>query len=385
MRPRRQWAVVCGQVRDPRETLAILARTLAWRDAGLLEGVVLSTWFEEVDKAPGLAASLADAGVTVVESPPPRVPSMGNIFHQMKTLAMGLAACPPDAWVLKLRTDKVDPRAPWETLLDGSRDHAADPAVRLPTPLAHKVWVSYCQTAVPLFFGDVVFFGHAADLGRLVHFDALYDARLQGPGISAEMRFFSHPFLATCPILAEYLAHTDAFVRLRERDPAIAARARALELSSPYFLRVLATYHLILRRHFTVGFDRTDYETWCAAADVGALGASAPFDARHAARLGLAWNPRTSATVAHHDRWARALLDGRFRDDAFGAAYRRAAEEAGDPAFHRAYDPSPFAMRPERDRFVAEMARAGDVAVTLPRISPAPDGPAGGARREAAA
>jgi hypothetical protein len=368
----RHWAVVCGKVRDPGATLDLLGTLGAWRREGLLDGIVLSTWLGEVVGTPGLARALHEADVTLVESPEPSLRSMGHVHHQMKSLGLGLAACPDDVRVFKLRTDKLRLtdahadllRRPVDLAPDPTRDQAPD----LPVPLEGRIWAAYCHLRTPFWLGDVAFLGHVRDLRRLVHFDAAYDAVGYGAGVSVEIRFFSHPFLAPFPIFTDYLRSTDPVFRLRQTDDARSAAIRDFELGSDWYLRVLASYHLVLRRCFVVGFPaERDAEAWCVRTGAGALPAEALFDPVHARRLELIDRPGTHNLTAVHDAWLGALHEGRFRPSAFGERYGGALAEVGRREFHSTYDPSPLADAVGRGAFVEGMQARFGLAVPLPR------------------
>jgi hypothetical protein len=368
---RRSWAIVCGQIREPVETLAVLTHLHDWRRAGLLEGVVVSTWLGEVDRVAPLREMLSRTGMVLVESPEPPLPSPGHLYHQMKSLEMGLHACPPDVHVLKVRTDKSGLGPEHAALLDGTLDLTPDPAIAFPPVLEGRIWIDYCFLRTPFWVGDQVFYGHARDLRRLVHYDAAYDVLMHGAGMTTEMRIFAHPFLEAFPILQEYLAFTDGIFRHHQANFGVADRIRDFELAQPWYLAVLATYHLLLRKFFAVGFGWTEEpDAWCARTGAGALGIEELFLPEHAGRLELLYNHGTCGTAARHDRWLGALVERRFRPTPFGDAYLAALAAAADPDFHRRYDPSPFVEKPERRLFVNEAKRLFGLEVAVPRLTP---------------
>jgi hypothetical protein len=365
---RRSWAVVCGEIREPVETLAVLTHLLDWRRAGLLDGVVVSTWLGEVDRVAPLRHMLARSGFVLVESPEPPLPSPGHLYHQMKSLEMGLHACPPDVHVLKVRTDKSGLGPEHAALLDGTLDLSPDPSIAFPPVLEGRIWIDYAFLRTPFWVGDQVFYGHARDLRRLVHYDAVYDVLMHGRGMTTEMRIFAHPFLEAFPILHEYLTFTDGIFRHHQANFGVADRIRDFELSQPWYLTVLATYHLLLRKFFAVGFGWTeDVEAWCARTGAGALPAEALFDPACARQLELIDRPGTHNVTATHDAWLGALHDGRFRPSAFGERYAAALAEVGRREFHAGYDGSPFADPAGRAAFVAGMGARFGLAVPQPR------------------
>src|SRR6202012_505669 len=78
----------------------------------IVEGVVLSTWLGEREKAPALFNAAENDGVFIVESLSraewvPQPAHRTTALYQMLTLHRALEIVPGDAYVLKARTDLI--------------------------------------------------------------------------------------------------------------------------------------------------------------------------------------------------------------------------------------------------------------------------------------
>lgn len=244
-------AIVTGNIRRPSELQLTLARLFHWRDQGRIDHVVLSTWHGEIEKVAGLRQALADGGVQLVEDDFPAESGMGHIAYQQRSLWNGLAACPDDALVVKLRTDKVFARlfdrvpAMLELLPLAAAPVA--PLGSLPSPFEGRIIVSEGHISA-FYIPDIVFCGLKRDLHRLVGFGRQHDGFRFPGSIAAEQRWFSQPFLGI-PAIQDYfsvahLGNLEATYNL----------LRAGELAPLPLPSVIRRYHLVYFLMFMQSF-----------------------------------------------------------------------------------------------------------------------------------
>ena len=104
------WAIVCGSDRLELETRLTIARLVELRADSVIDGIVLSTWENEV--SPVLRNQLSKLGVIIVETEKVRVTSSNekpifssSFMAQIRQIYAGLNMVPDGSFVLKCRTD----------------------------------------------------------------------------------------------------------------------------------------------------------------------------------------------------------------------------------------------------------------------------------------
>lgn len=207
---REVWALVCGAVRSPDEFIPTIAHLLDLRTEGLLDQIVVSTWFDEIDRNVGLRKALTNLGVGIVESTDATTPGMNHMWRQFRTLDQGVRYVPSGAWVFKARTDRTSMyingmRAALSNLEDWSCRSPADAELAL---FRRRLIVSYISTSFPFLTKDVAFCGLREDLLKLGHFEHWTEIT----GVEAvwpECRWKAYPFLQRFPIFKEFAERHD--------------------------------------------------------------------------------------------------------------------------------------------------------------------------------
>lgn len=307
-RPGAATVILCGQVREPDRFYKTLVQLRSLRGEGRIGPIILSTWHGEVAKHAGLDALLRRLQVQVIAAREPRTPSMGNIFHQMKNLHLGLEQVEGSAWVLKTRTDVHLSPAFLRDLLDHPERLELEPEVRAQGIFQNRVWVPWFEISTPFYMADECFFGRAADLGQLVNFDARYDLLYRiGCGIT-QIRRFAHPFLDRHPRLHEFLA-LGIQTGLRH---SLRFEVLPYLLEQDLYLEHLLAYYQILRDFFRIQSAgppaRIEFRRWSP----GHVTVD-PDQFRENFRAHRSWNPETGQIYAYDELWLRRLLDGALR------------------------------------------------------------------------
>ncbi|MHB0704739.1 hypothetical protein ACX4MT_17955 [Roseomonas mucosa] len=161
-------AVICGALRDALEFSFIADRLLREKAEGKIDRIVFSTWFGEISQDHPLFQPLLRSGIELIESKSPEKGGHGNIQRQKKALFQALIQLPPDATVLKLRTDKC------AVLLGGFLNRLQKPLV-ITEPAnsvyRNKVVVVRTSSTMPFMSDDFSFLGRCDDLLRMTSQD----------------------------------------------------------------------------------------------------------------------------------------------------------------------------------------------------------------------
>lgn len=256
------WAVVCGTIRDQVDFSLIMDYLLKRRQEGVIQGIVLSTWEKELDPFPLLREKLAKNRVAVVVSHPndDLVADMQsnsvNYWRQATQIQAALDIIPPEAIVLKTRTDRALPTTrrliemldesdplPLVTAQAEQRGMQAWPRV-----FEHKMAIFKARTGRVFQFADFSFMGYQRDIRKLLNFDVteFYFKR----GIVANTQFFIYPFIREYPVIRDYYRVVDFYPLLEDLQKYTSGGGKAF----PEFLeRVYAVYFGILATHFRIG------------------------------------------------------------------------------------------------------------------------------------
>ncbi len=243
-----------GLVRPLSDTLAKLRLLRSWRDEGVIDHVVFSTWIGVLQEHPEVTSLLDELGARVVEMQEPKVLWHGHFVHQYKTLHFGLMACPERSFVLKVRSDKMEITEQHRQFCLGLRAGTIDlrPSVPEGWPddiLEYRICSSVVIPSLPFFFNDLCFFGLREDLLKLGSLDLSLD--LHFPRINPEQIFFSAPFLRRIPLMFQYFRVNPG---ITHHDAALARAGKVFASSSPFYAKVVLTFLIVLRSYFRVGF-----------------------------------------------------------------------------------------------------------------------------------
>jgi hypothetical protein len=255
--------LLVGQVRNQHVLLRMVENLAAFREKGLVNQVILSTWTSEIPKIRHLLPQLDAAGVTVkrVDEPVANLSAPGNIVNQMRGVDLALETVEDTAWVLRARPDLwVD-----FNLIAGLA--AADMSLDEPGEgiLAHKIWTPFVELCQPMCVSDIAFFGHYADIVKLQNFDSFHEVAGTNLGTSlgqkpftsydAEIRRYTPAFSAGYPVLQEYYRISNRFfLGVHELRHAMLATL----YDEDFYWQYMAAYFDILKKYFWIGRDILD-------------------------------------------------------------------------------------------------------------------------------
>lgn len=244
------WAVVCGSVRHPHETVLVINDLIAMREQGLIAGIVLSSWTDDLEVHADLAEALNQRNILIVRNAPLMDGGEGNTLRQQRLLLSGMRACPFDCNILKVRTDKcITELACFAPYLERGLE-PVDKSVlgALPAVLDHRVVVRGISTTMPFNIEDVIFFATRRDMEQLINFDQYADIIALPKTVNAEMRYYCLPFLRRFPILQAFYET----VNCRGFSTALMCNfqsATPRPLPS-FFAKVFSLYAILIASHF---------------------------------------------------------------------------------------------------------------------------------------
>lgn len=356
-RRRPVWAILPGLLRNLATLSHLLTHLVRYRAQGLIEEIVVSTWIGQVSGQPEIARELDRHGIRWIESAEPKIPAGGHTLHQMKATLMGLEACPADACVLKLRTDKLsfddEEFAEAVRVMLGQRQDLSIPGGDgFPAVFQEKVTVFSAQLLRMFNLTDMFFFGRRDDLLKLVTFDLRYPEFFSC--LWPEQWWFSYPFLDVMRIFQTYFH----IYRLVPTHVIEARQLLAEALGNDFFLDVLVSYLLVLRKYFRIGWLEADSPLYRDAA--AALAPVTYTDWFF--RLGPPYGCVTvadivTAPIVRNDVWLEPFLAGGLKMDDLGRRIMAARERVSDWAFHAGYDAPRAAGRPDVAALAEILAR----------------------------
>ncbi|KRK94842.1 hypothetical protein FD25_GL000819 [Levilactobacillus acidifarinae DSM 19394] len=255
------WAIVCGTIRDEIEFRLMMDQLLQWRDNQIIQGIVLSTWTDELKPFKSLEELLRENQVSIVYSQPidQRVQNIQtnsiNYWRQATQLQAALNVTPTDTIILKTRTDRALPST--KQLVNYWQRHHSLPDVRescqqygytdLPVEFKHQIIVLKGRTGRIMQFTDYAFLGEHADIRKLINFDVseLYFTR----DLVANTQFFIYPFLRDYPIIKAYFQLINFRPLLEDLKQYTISGGKDFPV---FFQRVYAVYFAILATHFQI-------------------------------------------------------------------------------------------------------------------------------------
>ncbi|MFM1505187.1 hypothetical protein ACX1HR_15205 [Yersinia enterocolitica] len=245
--------VICGLVRDKQRLLKKIQNYSDWRDQGLVDQIVYSTWIGEVDSYSGLRRELEQSQVTILEIEEPRlVLKGGHQLHQMVSFYYGLSALNnQDQFVLKTRVDLADNH---ESMLYDFANGTPLVDDFAGVGLKHKILVENALMMYPFLCGDAQFFGHIDDLKKTVNMSA--EMEIVYNRLAVEQTFFFQPF-SDCKIFKQHfywnLPHISEIADRRDEQ------VREV-MDSKYISDALKAWWLILDSYFKVGWGEYDID-----------------------------------------------------------------------------------------------------------------------------
>ncbi|MCJ2032950.1 hypothetical protein MKK54_01790 [Methylobacterium sp. J-068] len=252
-----------GLVRDAEKTREKVGIVKRWKEEGVIDNFVFSTWIGALNEAPDIRAELESMDAYIVETQEPKVRWLGWFINQMKSLHYGLMACPDDHFVLKIRSDKLELTDAIKTFLldfrNGTIDKATTPLPGWPRDLLqYRIFAPSLVPSLPFFYTDFCYFGYKPDLLSLIKLDVSYDYLF--PRLNPEQVLFSTPFLTKIPLMFQYFRINPGLMHGQED----LAKDLSLYLSqSPIYQKIVLTSLLINQSYFTIGLEsrRPDIES----------------------------------------------------------------------------------------------------------------------------
>jgi len=256
------WAVICGTIRDQVDFSLILDYLLRCRSEGIVQGIVLSTWEDELAAYPKIQDQLTANQVAVVTSKPNEhvigdmSVSSVNYWRQAKQIQAALDVVPTDAIVLKTRTDRALPTT--RRLIAMLDEPDPLPKVKemqeqkgltkFPRVFDRQIAIFKARTGRILQFADFSFMGYSRDVRKLLNFDV---ANLTfNRGLVANIQFFIYPFIRDYPIIRDYYRLINFQPLLK--DLATYTKNGGTKFPA-YFERLYAVYFGLLASHFRIG------------------------------------------------------------------------------------------------------------------------------------
>jgi len=310
---RRNWVVIAGLVRDE----AIFARQLEvlvdWRKKQLIEGVVYSTWINELSKYPNIASFLVKQDIAIVEIAEPTLQLEGHILHQMTSLHYGLQLIPDQTYVFRTRPD-MRLTQEMQDFLRNEPSLALGGPHDWPEIFEERLVVLACSLLTPFYINDMIFYGGKKDVNKLVSFDVACEVIYAN--MAAEQFYFAPSFYRSLPIFRSFF-QLSAPYSYDNRD--WARRFIVQHMASDFFLQIWLTYLMCLDRYFRISFDertRDRAETEHASLRDLSLG-NLLF--RNKTVPCLSFHPATHLPLLETETFVSAILNDVFRHDAYAA------------------------------------------------------------------
>lgn len=240
--------IITGLLRNTDMLLKSLIDYKQLQNDGLVDKIIFSTWNGVFDKNKKLRKKIKELGLYLIEAEQPRR-TIGNVWHQMKSLHLGLQVVEEGSYIFKTRSDLyISPNFLRKLITD--REYLEiNSSIKNNKIFSKKVWIPWFEISKPFYMADECFFGLERDLRLLVNFDAAYHLLYNiGTGIT-HIRRFIHPFVDEYPILKEYL-----HIASRCSGHFKSNRFEILNYSllSDIYLEYLAVYYMILTTYFRV-------------------------------------------------------------------------------------------------------------------------------------
>ena len=318
--------IFTGLVRDQELFVKSIKDLAELRHENMVDEIIFSTWIGEIDKYDGLRNALEVYDCHLVEGdPPPR--SQSNIWHQMKSLYLGLELIKGNSYCLKTRADLfIKPEFIRKLISD--KDYLNISLQDDHNPIFEKkVWIPYFEITKPFYMSDECFFGKTIDIKKLVNFDASYDVLYNIDCGITHIRRFIHPFVQKNTFLKQYLryaAYSGHFTPFR-------FEILEYNLKSDFYLRCLAIYYQILHTYFRVESDYTPEQFIFRHECINPTVALDEKEFRSNFAPKKSWNVKDGHIYAYNEAWLDNLFNrSMYSDDSLSRLYGY----LDDPARH---------------------------------------------------
>lgn len=333
-----RWVVICGLVRDEAAMAAKLDTLKTWKQDGVIDGVVFSTWHGEIARYSEISSRFEAGEFVLVELEQPKVKSFGYTLHQSKTLYYALQAVPDGAMTLKIRPDLGLLNDQVRNAILGT-DITMDVPVGWPKVFERKVLISTSFLDAPFYLNDIVFYGLKSDLLALASFD--FSTEMVLANTAPEQFFFRGAFARQFPLLEAYLLVQPYFVY---DDPEQSAMRISMLLESDIYLDVLALNVRFMRTYFRIGIIDPLERDGFAPIDA-ALRLEDLFHVPQAVP-GAAFLPGSHTVMVSDERPLDAMIARRFARSELGKRFAAALERIDDPSYWRDFPVNPLHPTP---------------------------------------
>lgn len=339
---RGNWVVISGLVREPEVFKDKLKTLIKWRSQGLIDGIVYSTWIGELDKYEDISKLIEENGILIVEVKEPNLRVPGHMLHQMKAIHYGIEACPEDSYIFKIRPDLGNLVKDMRQMLSGKLDLTVNQIDGWPKIFQQRIVIMGGVLLAPFHLHGLMFYGKRNDVKRLIHFDLSYEILFAD--IAAEQWFYANPFLDSFQIFKSYfcLYKSPFFKKMSQGQ-----RYIDYCLSSPFMLKVLMTYILILSCYFRVRMDMAFSEKIIQDRKIME---SIPYSSIFQPNShipGIRFDLSRNTVSFGGEVWIHALLERGFKNDEIGEKIYQALEEVKKWYFHRNWFSSSIIPNPE--------------------------------------
>lgn len=224
------------------------------RENDIVDRILFVTWEGRMSGKHDLEQFLSQNGVEIIHAVEAPKGGRGNIWHQMRSLEIGLSHIKDESHVLRTRSDVHIEKEFVKQLFTGSDETVQQPAGS--GVFDEKIWVPYALLDIPFLIGDYAFFGKSKDLESLVNFDARYEFLYDYPMV--EVRMFIDPYIQKFEFLRYYLM----FDEYRSGNFGVKDRGKLYErrLRSDIFTDVLSLYYKILAEDFYINYNPVKFQ-----------------------------------------------------------------------------------------------------------------------------
>ncbi len=342
---RRNWVVIAGLIRDEAIFAGQLDALVSWREKGLVEGIVYSTWIGELGKYPNIAGFLTSHDILAVEIAEPTLQLEGHILHQMTSLHYGLRLVPDGTYVFRSRPD-MRVTQEMEDFLKNEPSLELGPPHDWPAIFDERLVVLACSLMTPFYINDMIFYGRKNDVEKLISFDVACEVIYAN--MAAEQFFFAPPFYRTLPIFRSFF-QLSAPYSYDDRD--WARRFIVQHMASDFFLQVWITYLMCLHRYFRISFDEQTRNR--ASAEHASLRELSLGNIlfRNKVVPCLSFHSATHLPLLETETGVSAILNDVLRRDAYATRISKLLPMLQDWSFQESWNANPLLVSDEVRKF----------------------------------
>lgn len=240
--------VICGLIRKHRNFLKSLEVYSNLQKRGYIDRIIISTWDNQL-RVPLLLKAERNYNIEIQHCPDLSADynTYGNVFHQSKSLELGLENLNDRDLVLRTRVEYFLNEEFLKNLFD--REYMLEKPREAGNIFDKKIWITWAEISKPFFIEDSVFYGQVCDLRKLVTYEQIIPDEVWSKNIGqgrTHVRRFITPFLEN-PVLQDYI-HTENKIPWRKKrrfKPLI----KKLHRDSRY-CNILAHYYKTLHNYF---------------------------------------------------------------------------------------------------------------------------------------